>query len=119
MSTIHGDFSSKSDAERAVDALKKAGIPGQAIRVWNIIPESPKPDPQAPSSVGKGALVGGLLGGLVGAGIGAAAGAASDAYSGDYHHMPEVSGVRVVVEQSSAGPDAANVLRAQGASNVG
>lgn len=114
MSKIEGEFSSKQAARGALEALKAAGIQDGHVKVWNIIPESPK---QAPAPVSNsGAVTGVLLGGFTGLALGAAIDRLRAPY-GHEHHIPDPTGVRVVVE-GSTGIDVAEILLKNGAANV-
>lgn len=117
MGTIQGEFATADAARRAVQGLKAAGIPAQHIRVWNIIPEGV---PSRPGSYATrtGALAGGLLGGIRGYFAGAAVGGVLDSAAADGPHLPDPTGVRVVVDTSPTEPDPAAILRRLGAANV-
>ena len=117
MATAQGEFGSESEAARAIDALVEAGIPRGRIQRWNVIPERGPEAPQR-SSAGRSALVGYVFGGVTGAVLGGGLGAARDALTDTHTPMPEVSGVRVVVELADADADAREILRRHGATNV-
>ena len=117
MATIQGEFLTSSEAARAIEALRAAGIPPERIRKWNIIPEQPQAMPR-PSSVGRTAAVGYVLGGVAGAALGATLGAARDAVSYPHVALPDPVGVRVVVDVSASGPDARQILLDSGARNI-
>lgn len=117
MGTLQGDFASPDAAERAIDALKKAGVEPARIRKWNVIPPRPPAEGGAPSSsvvrsAATGYFVGGLAGAAVGAALGAARGGASE------RPMPEPSGVRLVIELDGPSDELERVLRDCGAVGV-
>ena len=118
MSTTQGEFATRDQAQRAIDALKAAGVSATHVRQWNIIPPAP-PEPANGSggAARAGAVTGALLGGLSGAVLGGVVGRALGGGNAE-RHMPDPTGVRVIVELVAGGPDAAAILRAHGASNV-
>ena len=116
MPSLQGEFKSKAAAQAAITALTAAGVARDHIRLWNIIPD--RESHHSDAGVVGGAMVGGLLGGALGIGAGAAVGAAfSDAYGAE-EHLPDPTGVRLVVDIDPVGPDIASLLRVAGAANV-
>jgi len=117
MSSVQGEFATAGEAEKAVEALKAAGAPADTIRQWNIVGAAVS---AAPGTHARdvGAVVGGITGGLPGYLAGSAAGGVLDAATAEGPHLPEPSGVRIVVDVSPACPDPGEILRAHGAANV-
>ena len=118
MSKVQAEFGNTEAAQRAVKALKAAGVPADRIRVWNIIPEGGPARPSTGATTA-GTVAGGLAGGLGGALIGRAAGRALDAMLGPERNIPEASGVRVVVDGAPEGVDVAGILHREGGVRVG
>lgn len=117
--TVQGEFETEEAAQRAIQALRKAGFKAEHIREWNIIPEAPpEPPAKGTSPVAKGAAVGFVVGGVAGAGLGAAYGAVYAGATAPEHHIPLPKGVRLVVDLAGAPADAAEILRQHGAVNV-
>ena len=117
MTSVQGEFASAAQAAKAVEALKAAGAPADSIRQWNIVGPAVAAEPGT-SARTAGAVAGGLTAGLPGALAGAAAGGVLDAVTAEGPHLPEPSGVRVVVDVSPACPDPGEILRSHGAANV-
>jgi hypothetical protein len=117
MKKIQGQFASRAQAERAVEALRAAGVPAEHVRIWNTIPEG-TPGRQSNSGTVGGAVTGAVLGGPGGLVLGAVAGKALDVAYEENRHLPEPSGARVVVDLVATGPDVAEILREHGASNI-
>ncbi len=119
MLSIQGEFANKAAAQQARALLAKAGIPEKHMRIWNIIPASEHGQSGGTGSTGngsaRGAVIGGALAGAHGLVIGAAIG---DAYDEDSNHLPEPSGVRLVVDISPGGPDVESLLSEAGATNI-
>ncbi len=115
MTTVQGDFTSSDKAGQAKTALTQSGIAANHIRVWNIIPNN-----DAGRSGSNYTATGAVLGGVVGGGGGLVAGAAIGATLGgdDDTHLPEPSGVRVVVDANGNEEQISASLRASGAANV-
>jgi hypothetical protein len=114
MLSIQGEFASKAAAQQARSLLAKAGIPEKHMRMWNIIPASERGQ-SGGDGPARGAVSGGALAGAHGLVIGATLGAA---YDDDSNHLPEPSGVRLVVDISPGGPDIESLLREAGAANI-
>lgn len=109
---VQGDFASREEAERAVEACKAAGIAAARIRTWNILGDkTPTPPPR--SSTARSAATGYLIGGLTGAAVGAALGSLGGAKDAP---MADPVGVRVVVDSDQ--PDPEPILRDAGARNI-
>ena len=114
MLSIQGEFASKAAAQQARTLLAKAGIPEEHMRIWNIIPAS-QHGQSGGDGTARGAVIGGALGGAHGLVIGAAI---SAVYDNDSNHLPEPSGVRLVVDISPGRPDAEMLLHEAGAVNI-
>lgn len=109
---VQGDFGSKEEADRAVEACKAAGIAASRIRSWNVLGEK-KNEPPPQSAVGRAAFTGYLIGGTTGAAVGAALGSLGGSKDAP---MADPVGVRVVVEAGD--PDPEPILRDAGARNI-
>ncbi len=114
MLSIQGEFPNKAAAQQARATLAKAGVPENHMRLWNIIPAS-EHGQSGGDSTARGAVIGGALAGTHGLVVGAAIGAA---YDDDSPHLPEPSGVKLVVDMSPGGPDVESLLREVGAANI-
>jgi hypothetical protein len=117
MKSVQGQFRTRQMAQQAVAALQGAGVPADEIRGWNVIPESPPPQ-KGRGGRASGALTGALLGGVGGLIVGAAVGGVVDRAGAERAQLGAPSGVRVVVTWTPNGPDLAEILRANGASDV-
>ena len=135
MPTVQGEFSTREQAVRAADALKATGIPAAHVRIWNIIPEATKPTGAEygggsyggtygvvalGATVGavSGAILAGPLGLLIGVVAGGGVGGIAAGASYDGTGLPYPTGARVVVDTSSAAPDAVALLHKMGAAHV-
>lgn len=117
MATVQGEFATTFQAEAAVSSLKAAGAAAADIRVWNVIPAA-VPSTPGTCAAKAGGLYGALLGGVRGYVAGAALGGVLDSLSSESPHLPDPTGVRIVVEISPSCSDPAAILRQLGAVNV-
>lgn len=120
MKSVQGEFATRELGKRAVEALRAAGIAEERIRMWNIVPEAPAAGRSSGGATLGGAVAGAVVGGLGGLVTGAVVGGVIDRAGAAPARRPATSsGVRVVVDLASGGPDPAAILREHGASNVG
>ena len=117
MKTVQGLFRTRQVAQQAVAALQAAGVPADQIRLWNVIPESTPPQ-KGRGGRTSGAVTGALLGGVGGLIVGAAVGDVVDSAGAERAPLAAPSGVRVVVTPTPNGPGLAEILRANGATDV-
>lgn len=115
--TIQGDFTHTDASERAKLALKQAGIADTRIRTWNIL-EGSGTDHGNGSAIPTGAVVGGLVAGGPGIVAGAGIGAIVEGGEDTVRHLPDPSGVCVVVDIEADEQQIRTILLSCGATNV-
>ena len=118
MATAQGDFANGNAAGQAKTELMQAGVAETRIRVWNILPFDDEPTRSGGGATTTGALYGGVLGGGGGLVAGAAIGSVLDGGYEEEKHLPEPSGVRIVVDVTGDAPQIEELLRSSGAANV-
>lgn len=117
LATLQGDFANAEAAEGARFALHRAGIADTRIRKWNILKGGGSGQARG-SAVTTGAVLGGALAGDAGLVAGASVGALVDGGYGDDGHLPELSGVCIVVDMEGDEQKIKEVLISSGAGNV-
>jgi hypothetical protein len=117
MSSIQGEFANKAAAQKAMTSLADSGVATEHMRIWNIIPTQNHGYSNGDSAA-RGTLIGGALGGAPGLAIGAVLGGVLDNDSGESSHLPESSGVRLVVDIVPNSPNIASLLQQAGAANI-
>lgn len=117
MATLQGDFTDAESAEQAKSALMQAGIAASRVRTWNIL-DGGGSNQRGGSAIPAGAVLGGAVAGSAGLVAGAGIGALLDEGNDDGTHLPDPSGVRVVVDSAEDEQQIEEILRSAGAANV-